>query len=466
MGKHPGTPPMDTPLRRSVALVVTMMMATMAVIVIFSPARSSSPQLSATTSLAAADTAQCTQDTGGTCLVSDCYPWRKHTTCSNFKCMCPDNMCAYQGSCVEPSQLPPPAPPVCEKKVGESCNFLDQCGDKGAVCTKPSFGFSTGFSLYECTCPGMTCAADGQCVDQAQPPPETLDAKKIVCPVLASLYNAGIFKPDAYGRVERLQIQRGIVDGLGADETTGWFFGITTAGFKEDDLDQTDFNMGNLQRALEVNKTGATEEMEPGDVRYLNIFKMLESPDVLHQVAAAVRGGPVDDPACGSPTHFPCLTRWERFFADHADDRGRIYSQQLGNIASYIYENGYHGVATKTSLFTITQGLTGREFLALAGWLACFGVPDENGDLYLSVEWGKTMEMNGVFPEGWVKNGPKDKGGNGRPLWGGADVLKTMNEWRLQGVKGLSSQMKAITALQSLEKGENPFTAMVPTTVR
>merc|ERR1712072_1572954 len=117
------------------------------------------------------------------------------------------------------------------------------------------------------------------------------------------------------------------------------------------------------------------------------------------------------DPGCKS---YPCLSRYERFFGRFAV-KGRIYAKQLGQIVGNIFNNGFHGVAAKTSLFTLTQGFTGREYLAVAGFLACFGIKDSKGQRYIPEPWAKSMIMNAVFPKEWKRRGAGNPNGN---LWG------------------------------------------------
>jgi len=392
----------------------------------------------------AADAATCSRDTGGTCTFSECYAWRKHATCSSGACMCPHGMCAHQGSCVPPADVPPPLPaPKCETKTGETCPFGSCDSSSHAVCGGFAFSFTKGISLGDCVCAAGQCAVDGKCVDSPQlsAPPANLNANKIVCPVLASLYNAGFLKPDAYGRVERLQLQKGIRVGLNSDDITAWFFGQTTAGFTEADVDQTNFDMANLAQSLKLLKEKATEEPNPEDRRYLNIFKMGSSPAIMHQIAAAVRGGAgLVDHECES---YPCLQRYDEFWAKFATPEGRIYTEQLGEALCNIFRNGFHGVAT-SNFFTLTQGFTGREYLAVAGWIVAFGHADENGQLYLTVNDTRTMEMNGVFPKDWTPT---------EAPWGGAQVLAVQDAWRKQGVCGLSTSAKMTTLMKALTIG-------------
>ena len=89
---------------RSVALTGLAALASLALIAISGTQESNSLRVNEQPSLTALGANnRCTQDTGGTCRMSKCYSWRKHTTCSWWgKCECPKNMCAYQGSCIEP----------------------------------------------------------------------------------------------------------------------------------------------------------------------------------------------------------------------------------------------------------------------------------------------------------------------------------------------------------------------------
>jgi len=210
----------------------------------------------------------------------------------------------------------------------------------------------------------------------------------------------------------------GITNGLGASSETGKLFGVTTAGYTKADIHEQNFRMG----------------FKEGDIRFLNIFRMDKNKDIIHQIAAAARGGPLkDDPKYPCPT-FPCEKRFDDFFARFADKNGRIYAKQLGDIAGHIFKNGFHGVAAKTTLFSITQGFTGREYPALAGWLAAFSVKDSEGKRFLPLTWARTMVMHGVFPSKWKKRTDD---------WGSMDVFLIINCWRLNGVAGLSATLKA-----------------------
>lgn len=426
-------------------LLGTFLLMSATFVVLSGTARTPQPNHSTDTTQLAAT---CSLDTGGTCyLGSSCYPWRKDATCSWGKCVCPQGMCAHQGTCLPPDEIPlaAPPPPTCEIQTGGTCRFSGCDSWRNAHCSGAYLGFSSGISLGECVCAAGKCAVDGKCVESTAltAPPAKLNANYIVCPVLAALYNAGFLVPDAYGRVERLKVQAAIVDGLGGLPSTGWFFGQTTAGYTEADVDSTDFMMTPIEYSMALLKDHPTQTMETNSSlnRYLNIFTMGSNTDVLHGIAAAVRGGEgLVDKEC---TAYPCPARFTEFFAKFAEPNGRIYSKNLGEIACNIYSNGFHGVAADTSLFSLAVGLTGREFLALSALLPVFGQPDEAGNQYFNLEDWRIMEMNGVFPPGWVAV---------NKAW---NVLDIQNEWRLQGVCGVSDTFKTVTLLTALQEGTN-----------
>jgi len=271
---------------------------------------------------------------------------------------------------------------------------------------------------------------------------------------LASLYNAGILVPDAYGRVERLKVQQAIYEGLGTDKSFAQLFGMFTAGYRAQDIDEQHFALDIGAKAKSTTGPGQYIEAKASDDRYLNIFRMQYNKDVMHQIAAGVRfqiGPP--DPQC---TTYPCIKRFDEFFAEFATPDGRIYAKQMGEIAGNIFKNGEHGVAADSTLFTHFLGFAGREYTALAGFLVCFGQKDEKGETYLSLDWAKTMEMDGVFPKGWTAKSAGWDVKTGK-TWGTNELFPIMAEWHKQGVPGVPLQIQTaagLTAMMSYGDGE------------
>ena len=89
------------------------------------------------------------------------------------------------------------------------------------------------------------------------------------------------------------------------------------------------------------------------------------------------------------------------------------------------------------STFTVLQGLAGREFLALGGFLAAFGVPDldRGGELYIPEADFHHMTMNGTFPTTW------------KPLakpWSIHDIIPTIEKWADENVPGVAYQLQGL----------------------
>jgi len=311
------------------------------------------------------------------------------------------------------------------------------------VCSGFSIGFSSLPTMGQCMCKVGQCANDKDvCVDAPQffKAPK-LEKKNIVCPVLSSLWSAGYFKTDELGRVERLDVQKGIVDGTGASTGVGFGFGQTTAGYRANDPDEQNYGMFPVPTALDLLKSGATKDPE-GSERYLNIFRMLKSKDVLHQLASAVRGGP-NDPNC---TGYPCAARFGQFWSQFANKDGEICTKELGHVASNIYNNGYHGVAADRTLFSVAQGFSFREEAALAGFLVVFGKKrggwPKSGDLCMTLADAKWLELEGTFPKGWKK-----------PDWGWDvnDINPIFEVWRKMGIDGLAGGVLVVNLKQSIQ---------------
>jgi len=397
----------------------------------------------------------CTQDTGSACgpgtldgglFGGKCMPWRK-ASCQNSKCMCPEGQCAHLGTCLPKSEVlewqerQSPPPQKCETKIGGFWGTCKLLPCRNGKCSGVTLGFSPSpdwVNLGTCLCDKEgECAVNGQCVASPEltKPPKTLNRDRIVCPVLAGLYEMGILVPDEYGRVERLEVQRAMQVGLNMDLSTAFFFGQFTAGYTKADVDSTNFMMYPLSAGFKEMNEGyggvdanATMMTPPSGARYLNIFTMGSNKDVLHQIAGATRGGKgLIDPECSG---YPCKSRFEAFFAKFADSTGRVYQRQLGEIACNIYKNGFHGVAAAETLFLISPGFTGREFLALQGFIFAFGKQDADGETYLDVKDMETMLMDGVFPKDWKM--PR--------VWGFKDAFPHFNTWKDQGVCGLTDQ--------------------------
>ena len=108
----------------------------------------------------------------------------------------------------------------------------------------------------------------------------------------------------------------------------------------------------------------------------------------------------------------------------------------MGNVASNIFKNGYHGAAAQHTLFSVVGGFTFREFAALAGFLAVFGKKQDgwpqnlDGDICMTLDDARHMEMTGTFPASYKQE-----------WWDLPDVLAIINAWRKQGVDGIPTTL-------------------------
>lgn len=247
---------------------------------------------------------------------------------------------------------------------------------------------------------------DGKCVaDSELYKPIEKDPKQILCPVLASMYNAGGFDGmvDDLGRVSRLNVQKALVDTIGIANDMGFFFGMATAGYRADDpqaVNQAVMPLEGVNGAVAEYLAGAESEWDPANTRYLPLFRMSGNPEVLHSIGAGLRNPttPETDPSNLCKGEFPCTAKFEHFITEFADAKGRIYIKDLGRLSRNIKAEGeYGGVGLPGTDFG------DREWDALAGWMAGFGIKDEEGRMYLPLEWARTMVLEGVFPAGWKK---------------------------------------------------------------
>lgn len=102
----------------------------------------------------------CDRNTGGTCMVDDCFAYR-NATCSDYMsrsgqpmgtCFCdPPHTCAIDGECVKPGD--------CPRHASEVCDAQHLCPPH-STCLNPSKQAGEG----QCVCDG--CALHGECVSR------------------------------------------------------------------------------------------------------------------------------------------------------------------------------------------------------------------------------------------------------------------------------------------------------------
>ena len=314
----------------------------------------------------------------------------------------------------------------CPSHTGERCGGWDlswkpvsarSCSSPHASCDEES---------GVCRCKGTTCAdTNGNCVPWV-PPDHTAtrpDADKILCPVLTAIYNAGILRPDAYGRVTRDHLRDALYIGTGVESAEFQATGVAMF-HKHDHFETTSKRCFGLCyfRKMVMGEENKLDE----DVRYLNIFTMGDSGAtgyVKHGSSTGVRETPTSrsDPnnkECGGV--FPCRARFDRLVAPFFDGDGRMYEVEMLRMMKFSQEHG--------DRFNLLWGSSRHPFLqlwqqdrAVMGWLEGFGRDDGDGrGLYLTLEDAEDIFLRGHLPRGYIR---RWWGGGAIPFWFAMIVL-------------------------------------------
>lgn len=299
----------------------------------------------------------------------------------------------------------------CVSHTGERCASSPCKG--GAVC---AYG--------KCVCPMGQCAGPSGCVDWSAP--NTTQTKphaaKILCPVLASMYNAGDLVPDALGRVTQDALQSALMSAIGTSEAFAKFQAWGVAGFRADDTAEVHRSRCTPLLSLCWWRKTVLGQTLPEDERYLDIFNMAAprgGPSnsagyfpfsllphkaavhigVQHGYATGVRGGPETHPECEGV--FPCERRFQEFYVKHATPQGRLYREQLGQMMCDMKAHGNKGQSEYSNgpnryfeEWQMKAAITG-------GWLYGFGRSDEHGEMYIDIDDARTMLMGGRYPATW-----------------------------------------------------------------
>ena len=233
-----------------------------------------------------------------------------------------------------------------------------------------------------------------------------LDPDRILCPVIAALYNGGDLEVDEFGSASDAQIFAALTNGTGA--------GSSLAQFQSNGISDYDSSQKEIQEHRHRCITGSPCWMKKklfgpteDTTRWLNIFKMNGLQTVEHGTSTGVRGGANNVPEfdyAGGPCDgkYPCEERFQKFYASCANDDGRFY---LENINCIICKGYKWGDRTGEFAMNPTQGFRQWQMVAaMTGWLNAFGRTDEEtGELYFEMEDARAMLMEGRYPDGWKK---------------------------------------------------------------
>jgi len=267
--------------------------------------------------------------------------------------------------------------------------------------------------------PGATAFRSMQWGGSLQPGdrPVNLDPKRILCPVLAALYDNGDLVVDEYGDTERAQMKHALKNGTGCSEPLAEFQALGISDYalehKFDQLSRDRCLPGLTFDGLKCATRRLVGNHAEGAHRYLNIFEMDGLETVEHGVSTGVRGGNCNsfenDPCNGE---YPCEALFQKFYVAHADERGRLYQKQILEIVCHALAEGDRG--GEFSYQDGDIGIFGLDFArvparqwqmkaAMLGWLSAFGRHDGDGELYFTIADARAMMMEGRAPDGWQK---------------------------------------------------------------
>eukprot|EP00005_Dracoamoeba_jomungandri_P005339 CAMPEP_0174254612 /NCGR_PEP_ID=MMETSP0439-20130205/3936_1 /TAXON_ID=0 /ORGANISM="Stereomyxa ramosa, Strain Chinc5" /LENGTH=381 /DNA_ID=CAMNT_0015336307 /DNA_START=29 /DNA_END=1174 /DNA_ORIENTATION=+ len=261
-------------------------------------------------------------------------------------------------------------------------------------------------------CIGQVGAFGAFSQQQQQPQQEPeFSPNRILCPVLAAMYNGGDLHPDSNGSVTLEDIYAGLTDGMWTDPALADFQANGIADYnwqnKDTELHRDRCLPGTacwLQKKWDGKVTKETE-------RWLNIFKMNGKETVEHGFSTGTRGGATNVPEFdyeGGPCNgsYPCEERFEKFYAACAEPDGRFYQKNVLCILCKAQAMG-----DRRGEFSFNSLQTGRQWQAIAaftGWLAAFGRVKDGADpygpaTYFEMEDVRAMVMEGRYPDGWKK---------------------------------------------------------------
>lgn len=202
-----------------------------------------------------------------------------------------------------------------------------------------------------------------------------LDANKIMCPVLAAMYNSGQLKVDEEGRVSLTELFRMLTQDLGVGQAFAAFQARGVAAYKLNDHEE-------IFRSRKIS--------EDGEERYLNIFKMHANPEVRHGMGTAVRAadGPNEE-------------IFDQFITNNCNDSEKMYRSDILKIVEFTVEFGEKKGEFSDSMFKVMREWQMR--LAMDGFLSAFGEKDENDEQFLKLSDVRRLYINGELPENWRK---------------------------------------------------------------
>lgn len=236
-----------------------------------------------------------------------------------------------------------------------------------------------------------------------------LDPRRILCPVLAAMVNAGDLHPDHEGDVTLEDIYQALNDKIWDDATNA---DIQATGIAVYDLDNKETEKVR-DRCITGSPCWAYKKIHGltnFTERWLGIYRMNGRMMAEHGMSTGVRGGATNVPEfdhtggnCNG--EYPCESRFQMFYAECADSNGNFYEANIYCILCRAWQFGDRG-----GEWSYNPGQTGQQWQAIAamtGWLKAFGRPFGGAydpkTTHFTMADVRAMMMEGRYPDGWEK---------------------------------------------------------------
>jgi len=227
-----------------------------------------------------------------------------------------------------------------------------------------------------------------------------------LCPVLASLYNAGILNPDSNGRITQDQLKFALNHGAGAEV---WAATIQSgiAAYHVDDLQELERDRCSPLTVCGMRKLFLGETLEK-DVRYLNIFRLGYNKLTQHGFSTGVREVEESDPLGVCNETFPCRKRFQEFWLNFVNkETGRFYREEIANVICYAKIHGdKRGEYSNATLRVLREW---QMKAAVFGFLDGIGRRDEKNEAYFLPEDLESLLMYGRFYPDFQRRSWADK---------------------------------------------------------
>jgi len=240
---------------------------------------------------------------------------------------------------------------------------------------------------------------------------------RIVCPVLAAMWNAGDLRVDADGSMEVGDLYDGLHDKLGIRESLASFQSFGIVVFEKSQKEVEESRNKCVPPGMCFIRRRAAEQLGrpvPEDtLRWLNIFTNNGKQMTEHGISTGVRGGDTNMPpnAVNCRGVYPCVSRFDQFFGDVVSN-GRFYLEDLMKVVCKARKFGDRGgefayAESQTLLgWDMSSPVAGREWQmrgAMSATLFAFGKRDRDNEWFLTMDDLRALFLDGRYPDGWQR---------------------------------------------------------------